>query len=364
MVYIILELVRHKNIKFMKNIILLFFSVLTQISVAQTYNPTLQRDIVVEANLYGYVYDKQYRLSKINYRKTQENLRLPASMYVKLWEETKNGNGSVKLYWLGPQDTSFENGKLWKKLRKKYGERILSLRTESDSIISVSSIPAVWLYGDTLFLGENAMNYNGFYVVESRYSKLLVPEGKNFIEYSGNVLTPEKSNLMSDLDDILNFEYGFINIKTDVPVNRPIDMARELNLYARDITKCMGIKDSVKNEGKYEITLCIDKEGYPHLYKVDTVVKDIMDSILISSLHDAIEKNKYDTFKRMITVDGDVFPFRFITAIWRNKRWYFVDKLWSRQERDNFYKKYRNRGENTTLKTLIGVSKSYYRIIF
>lgn len=143
-------------------------------------------------------------------------------------------------------------------------------------------------------------------------------------EYSGTAIVKEQSQLSYDLNRIVHLKNGtFMSLPRIHDI--PTEEEQELNLFARDINRNMPKDVPQVINRRYEITLFIDSLGRPYLHNYHVMIKDSIDNIVLSHLDSLIRINQYDTFCRLLTVSGEIFPWRFISATYTNGMWYLKD---------------------------------------
>lgn len=272
---------------------------------------------------------------------------IPTSYYLKVWKDNEIRNyhssrtGLVDLYWIAPKNVNKESRRLWNKMAKKYGIREFSQKQDGDSVVNFKLIPAEWLYTDTLFVSKNSIFYNGHQVANPGDCRIFLPENKGLLEYNGFYIVRENSQLREDVIDIVNLTNGNL-----MPVRFNADNVnvQAWNLYARDLSKNSQIKAMENTKRKYDITLFIDSLGQASLYDYQHLVKDSVDQIILSDLAQQIAENKHDTFRRLLTITGEVFPWKFVTALYSKGNWYFDERMWNEAEY-----KMRNKRQSTKL---------------
>lgn len=326
-------------------------------------------DIMFEGYENSRLYDRwEYVLYRKHQSPAYKKVTLPPSVFLKLWDKDKGStpesvdNNNVSLYWIGPREFTEESRILWKKMAKKWGIRSLSLyirddRTDSVVNFVLDAIPAKWMYNDTLVASRDVKHYGESWVAEPSSTLILAPDNGTMRETSGNALVKERSRLLSDCDMILNTTHLKHTSLRMIPkvMDVPKQDTQTLNLYARDITRFLPENTPKDVKREYHITLFIDSLGCSHLFQYQDFVKDSVDNILLSGLEASIKANNYDTFRRLLTMEGEIFPWKYIRASYIHGKWYFMDEIWTEEETAKYYKLRNNL--NSRIKTCIELNK-------
>ena len=346
----------------------LFFIIFTWYSCmlhAQPSNMDLMYEGYENSRLYGHREHVLYRKHQLS---AHNKVSLPPSVYLKLWNNDKGltpesvDSSVVNLYWVGPRDFTEESKSLWKRMVKEWGIRRLSLYIREDMADSVINftldvIPAKWMYNDTLVASHDVKYYGVSWVAEPSSTHILAPNNGTMREIPGNSLIGERSSLLSDCDIIINTTHlknttlRMISKDLDAPKQN----AQAMNLFARDITRFMPENAPKNVKREYNITLFVDDFGHSRLFQYQDLIKDSIDNVLLLGLDASIKANHYDTFRRLLTVEGDIFPWRYVRASYIRGKWYFMDRIWTEEEIAKYYK-FRN-NPNPRIKMYIEQNK-------
>ncbi len=246
-----------------------------------------------------------------------EGLSLPPSKFV--YMENKGSHGT-RLYWLTVRDSTSDaaSGDLQHTLQHRYGSLCLS----KDTVL----IPATWFSGEISVL-HNPFLYGGV-MVTSFMRKAQVRNGGYIADEHGDTETRifDSSKLKHDVWRVETVRpKGMREIVVDGRSDAELESVRELELFERDVRRCMDKRFLPKDlKREYAIMLYLDEKDKAHLYPLLPRELTSEDRLLLAMLNYAVEQQPEGTFSKLQSASGP-FPAIYLRAKFANTAWSFED---------------------------------------
>ena len=257
-------------------------------------------------NVAGYVIPNRNSESLHN----ASNMLLPAS----LWKLV-NKDGKINLCWIGFRSvpTKIDTVALRRKLIKEYG---------SYKYDDIECIPAKW-YSGSIQRFKDQLNYKNSYVSKAIYN-FQIENGTIARTYSNKINFGSLILEVSDIRDAIFFRSTKERDSLDDSYQER-DSHYELFIFQHDINRLCQEDTTVKGEVPYSFLISVDGNKKAHIHTLLPTTLTPTDSLRIRELTKAVEAQPKGIFGTMWTIDGRVFPGRYLMAVYTRVGWRFKD---------------------------------------
>jgi len=229
---------------------------------------------------------------------------LPASQ----WKWLRH-HGKDSLYWAGfrTAPTNMDTTAIRKKLRKAYGAY------KYDGVECI--IPAKWFSGKirAFTYPKNYKNMN----VNNNVFNIDVAKGVIKRQYYSERTF---GSLNGEVCEIVDAIFIHSNSKTEER-----DSHYELFIFQHDINRLCQEDTTIKNDIPYSFLISVDGNQKAHIHTLLPTTLTQTDSLRIRELTKAVEAQPKGIFGTMWTIDGRVFPGRYLMTVYTRGGWKFKD---------------------------------------
>jgi len=232
---------------------------------------------------------------------------LPASLWKWVMKDGKN-----YLCWIGFRSvpTKIDTVALRRKLIKEYG----SYKDED-----IECIPAKW-YSGTIQRFQDKLNYKNSYITNAIYN-FQIENGTIVHRYSNEINIGSLRLEVFDIRDV--YTLHCTDSLDDSYQER--NSHYELFIFQHDINRLCQEDTTVKNEIPYSFLISVDGSQKAHIHTLLPTTLTVTDSLRIRELTKAVEAQPKGIFGTMWTIDGRVFPGRYLMAVYTGVGWRFKD---------------------------------------
>lgn len=232
---------------------------------------------------------------------------LPASLWKWVVKDGKN-----YLCWIGFRSvpTKIDTVTLRRKLIKEYG---------SYKYDDIECIPAKW-YSGTIQWFKAPFNYKNSYVSKA-INNFQIENGTIVHRYSNKINIGSLISEISDIWDAIIFRST--NNRDSLDEER--ESHYELFIFRHDINRLCQEDTTVKDDIPYSFLISVDGNQKAHIHTLLPTTLTQTDSLRIRELTKAVEAQPKGIFGTMWTIDGRVFPGRYLMAIYTRVGWRFKD---------------------------------------
>ena len=235
---------------------------------------------------------------------------LPASF----WKFARK-DGKNYLCWIGFRSvpTKIDTVDLRRKLIKEYG---------SYKYDDIECIPAKW-YSGTIQRFKDQLNYKNSYVSKA-INNFQIENGTIARIYSNKINFGSLILEVSDIRDAIFFRSTKERDSLDDSYQER-NSHYELFIFQHDINRLCQEDTTAKDEIPYSFLISVDGNQKAHIHTLLPTTLTQTDSLRIRELTKAVEAQPKGIFGTMWTIDGRVFPGRYLMAVYTRVGWRFRD---------------------------------------
>jgi len=224
---------------------------------------------------------------------------------VSLWKWLRH-DGKDSLYWAGFRTvpTNIDTTAIRNKLRKAYG---------AYKYDGVEYIPTKW-YSGNIKAFTNPTNYKNMNVNNNIFNMDITKGMIKRRYYSESTFGSLSEEICDIMDGI------FIHA-----ANQRRDSHYELFIFQHDINRLCQKDSSIKDDIPYSFLISVDANQKTHIHTLLPTTLTQTDSLRIRELTKAVEDQPKGIFGTMWTIDGRVFPGRYLMAVYTRGGWKFKD---------------------------------------